>query len=317
MSPLPRSAGGAAPPPSDPLAPEFLARVRQLQLRTHRLVNTALTGSYRSVFRGQGIEFEEVRPYEPGDDVRGIDWNVTARTGEPHVKSYREERELSVHCLVDRGLGMSFGTQRWSKREAAAQLVGLFALVAARNQDRVGLTLFGPEPGLHLSPQKSSRHVQRLIREVLVAEPAEAPSDLGRVLEGSLRALRRRSLVLIFSDFADAASRSWVDPLRRLGMRHDVIAVRLVDPFEERLPRTGRFAVQELGGGGQWTWVDARDAEVRARWTEAADERRRAFEAVTREARTERLEVPLDEDLAAPILRFFRLRAARAGRKGQ
>ena len=123
MTPLPRSAEGAAPPSPDPLAPEFLARVRQLQLRTHRLVNTALTGSYRSVFRGQGIEFEEVRPYEPGDDVRGIDWNVTARTGEPHVKSYREERELSVHCLVDRGLGMGFGTQRWSKREAAAQLV--------------------------------------------------------------------------------------------------------------------------------------------------------------------------------------------------
>lgn len=308
------TSGRPAGPP-DTLAPEFLARVRQLHLRTHRLVNTALTGSYRSVFRGQGIEFEEVRPYVPGDDVRGIDWNVTARTGEPHVKSYREERELSVHCLVDRGLGMGFGTRRWSKREAAAQLVALFAMVAARNQDRVGLTLFGPEPGLHLSPQKSSRHVQRLIREVLAAQPAEGPSDLKRVLEGSVRALRRRSLVLVFSDFADCAEASWMEALRSLATRHDVICVRLVDPFEVELPEAGRFAVEELGTG-DWSFIDSNDATVREAWRRAARERQVAFEQVCRDARAERIEIDLAEDLAAPVQRFFRLRSARAGRRG-
>ncbi len=287
--------------------------MRQVQLRTHRLVNTALTGGYRSVFRGQGIEFEEVRPYVPGDDVRGIDWKVTARTGEPHIKSYREERELSVHCLVDQGMGMGFGTRRWSKREAAAQLVGLFANVAARNQDRVGLTLFGPEPGLHLDPRKTSRHIQRLIREVMVAEPHDEPGNLKRVLEGSMRALHRRSLVLIFSDFADAGGRSWVQAMRALAMRHDVIGVRLVDPFEKSLPKVGRFALKDLQGGA-WNWIDARDEGVRAAWEQAALQREAAVNGALRESRVARIDVPLDEDLAAPILRFFRLRMMRGGR---
>ena len=295
------------------LAPEFAARVRKLQLRTHRLVNTALTGGYRSVFRGQGIEFEEVRPYVPGDDVRGIDWNVTARTGKPHIKSYREERELSVHCLVDQGLGMGFGTRRWSKREAAAQLVGLFAKVAARNQDRVGLTLYGPEPGLHLDPRKSTRHIQRLIREVMVAQPFDVPGDLKRVLEGSLRALRRRSLVLIFSDFADAGGRGWVQAMRALAARHDVIGVRLVDPFEVRLPKVGRFAIEDLNGG-DWNWIDAADKGVREGWQQAAEQRKAEIHGALRESRASRIDISLDEDLAAPILRFFRLRMARAGR---
>lgn len=295
------------------LAPEFAARVRQVQLRTHRLVNTALTGGYRSVFRGQGIEFEEVRPYVVGDDVRGIDWNVTARTGEPHIKSYREERELSVHCLVDQGLGMGFGTRRWSKREAAAQLVGLFAMVAARNQDRVGLTLFGPEPGLHLDPRKTSRHIQRLIREVMVAQPFDQPGDLKRVLEGSLRALRRRSLVLIFSDFADAGDKNWISAMRALAARHDVIGVRLVDPLEEALPEVGRFGLEDLNGGG-WHWIDATDKGVRQAWSDAAEERRGMIHGALRDSRVARIDVPLDGDLAAPIMRFFRLRMARAGK---
>lgn len=295
------------------LAPEFAARVRQVQLRTHQLVNTALTGGYRSVFRGQGIEFEEVRPYVVGDDVRGIDWNVTARTGEPHIKSYREERELSVHCLVDQGMSMGFGTRRWSKREAAAQLVGLFAMVAARNQDRVGLTLFGPEPGLHLDARKTTRHIQRLIREVMVAEPFDEPGDLKRVLEGSLRALRRRSLVLIFSDFADAEEGDWITAMRALAMRHDVIGVRLVDPLEETLPAVGRFGLEDIGGGG-WHWIDAADKGVRSAWAQAAKDRRSSVHGALKTSRVARIDVPLDGDLAAPILRFFRLRMTRGGK---
>ena len=139
------------------LTPALMARVRQIQIRTHRLVNTALAGGYRSTFRGQGVEFEEVRPYQPGDEVRAIDWNVTARTGQPFVKSYREERQLTIHLLVDTALPMDFATFGETKRDAASQLAALIAFVAVRHQDRVGLTLFGAEPGLHLDPGRQSR----------------------------------------------------------------------------------------------------------------------------------------------------------------
>ena len=154
------------------LAPELRARVRQIQIRTHRLVDAALAGGYRSTFRGQGIEFEEVRPYQPGDEVRSIDWKVTARVGEPFIKSYAEERELTLQLLVDTSRSMDFGSRRLTKRELAAQFAALIAFVAIRHQDRVGLDLFGEEPVLHLPARKGSQHVLRLVREVLAATTA-------------------------------------------------------------------------------------------------------------------------------------------------
>jgi uncharacterized protein (DUF58 family) len=300
------------------IAPELMARVRQITIRTHRLVNTALAGGYRSVFRGQGIEFEEVRPYQPGDEVRAIDWNVTARAGEPFVKAYREERELSIHALVDTGLPMDFGSQLWTKREAAAQLVGLFGYVAIRNQDRVGLTLFGEEPGLHLQPRKSAKHILRLIREVIAAPVSEGASDLLRVLQSTERALHRRSLVLLLSDFEavgeDAESdATWAEVLARLGRRHDVIVMRVVDPFEEELPRAGLVGLRGVLGG--WREVDSSAPAVRRAWSERAAERRAALNKLLAEAHVDRIEVHTDEDLADPIGRFFRLRASRQRRR--
>ena len=156
---------------------EVLARVQQLRIRTHRLVDAGLSGGYRSSFRGQGIEFEEVRPYEPGDDVRTIDWRVTARTGEPYVKRYREERQLTIHLLVDTALELDFASRGRKKRDAAAALAALIGMVGARHQDRVGLTLFGPEPGEHLRPRSDGRHVMRLVRELY-----GAPVTAGRLV---------------------------------------------------------------------------------------------------------------------------------------
>ena len=194
-------------PGSPMLAPELFARVRSIHIRTHRLVDAALAGGYRSTFRGQGIEFEEVRPYQPGDDVRSIDWNVTARTGEPYIKTYTEERELTIQLVVDTGMPMDFGSRRWTKREAAAQLGALIAYVAMYHQDRVGLVLFGAQPGLHLPCAKGTKHILRLIREMIAAPTTWSGSDLCAVIETQQRVLHRRSLVFRISDFLSEADR--------------------------------------------------------------------------------------------------------------
>ena len=296
------------------LAPELAARVRQIHIRTHRLVSTALSGGYRSTFRGQGVEFEEVRPYQPGDDVRSIDWNVTARTGEPFIKTYREERELSLELLVDTGLSMDFGSRRWTKREAAAQLASLIAYVAVEHQDRVGLTLFGEEPGLHLKARKGGKHIMRIVREIMAAPVSPGRSDLVRVIEQAERTLHRRSLVFVFSDFLaneDPRQREeWPECLARLARRHDVICVRLTDPFEEELPSAGVFSMYEMGTG-RLIEVDSRSRAVRESWRDAANERRARVDEVLSRARVGRIDVSVGADLADPVVQFFHRREVR------
>ena len=298
--------------PRDWLAPELMARVRTIQVRTHKLVSSALAGAYRSNFRGTGIEFESVRPYEPGDDVRTIDWKVTARVGEPFVKTYVEDRTLILQLVVDTSRSMDFGSGAKSKREAAAEVCALLALVAARNQDQVGLCLFADEPGLHLAPKKGQHHVLRLIREVMAAPAEGRGSSLARVLEHQLRHLKRRSLVLVVSDFL--GTESWEDELSRLARRHDVIAVRVFDPLEEELPPVGWLELREIESGRRLD-VDARAARVRAAWSAAARARRAELVAKLRKARVDLVEVATTGDVAEPIARCFARRAARHGRR--
>jgi len=295
---------------------ELSARVRRIHLRTHRLVNTALAGAYRSTFRGQGIEFEEVRPYIPGDDVRSIDWNVTARTGEAFVKTYREERELTVHLLVDVGDTMDFGTRRWSKREAAAQFAGLLALVALRNQDRVGLTLFGSAVDRFLSPTKGSHHVLRIVREVLGAGGERGLTDLAGALEATERLLRRRAMIFLVSDLLSGLDdERWVEVLARLSRRHDVIVARVIDPLEERFPAVGPLKLRD--GAGRVTEIDGRSPAVRASWEAAAAERRRALNARLARAQVERLELATERDLVEPLIELFRRRERARGDAGR
>lgn len=307
----------SAPSAGHQLAPEFAARVRQVELYTHRLVSTALAGSWRSTFRGQGVEFEEVRPYQPGDDVRSIDWNVTARTGEPFVKAFREERELCLQLLVDTSLSMDFGTGPRSKREAAAQLCALFATVCVRSQDRVGLTLFGPQGMRHIRPGKSSTHVQRLIRDVFLA-PVTAPvPSMAPVLEGLERAVSRRSMILLCSDFANLTPEDGEasDRLRRLSMRHDVIALCFSDPFERALPPTGILELQDPVSGRR-IGVDGREAGVRSAWAEAYHARARALRSVLTRAGVDSIDIDTGADLVDPVLEFFkRRRQERGGRR--
>ena len=303
------------------LPTELMSRVKRIHLRTHRLVNTALSGGYRSTFRGSGIEFEDVRPYQPGDDVRRIDWNVTARSGEPFVKSFREERELTVVLLVDTSATMDFGSARWTKRESAAQLCSLIAMVAMRHQDRVGLELFGSGKGLHLPPRKGGRHVLRLIREVLAAPPgATRESALTEVLENQARVQKQRSMMFVVSDFVggdDSAGAAgslpdWSEALARLNARHDVICVRVVDPLEERLPKAGLVRLREVAGAGVIE-VDSSSKAVRAAWEARAAARRASFEAGLRRARADSFELRTDGDLAQPLARFFHRRENRFG----
>ncbi|MDF1836356.1 MAG: DUF58 domain-containing protein [Planctomycetota bacterium] len=304
----------SAKSPALSLAPELIARVRQVELYTHRLVSTALAGGWRSTFRGQGVEFEEVRPYQPGDDVRSIDWNVTARTGEPFVKAFREERELCLQLVVDTSLSMDFGTGQYSKRQAAAQLSALFATVCVRSQDRVGLTLFGPDGLHHLKAGKSSTHVQRLIRDVFAAPVTPPGTPMSSILEGLERAVNRRSMILFCSDFAGLEDRDpdVVDRLARLSARHDVIALFVHDPFERSLPEVGILEMEDPLRRRRLS-VDGRSEEVREAWSSAFEQRRQVVRSVFARTGVDCVEVDTGADLVDPVLEFFRRRRMERG----
>ena len=297
------------------LAPELMARVRRIQIRTHQLVSGALQGSYRSNFRGTGIEFEEVRPYQPGDEVRSIDWNVTARTGEPHIKTYQEDRQLVLNLLVDTSRSMDFGSGEKSKRQTAAEVSALLSFVAASNQDAVGLSLFAVETERHLAPDKGSRHVLRIVREVVGARAEGASSSLARILEEQLRHLKRRTLIFLVSDFHGVEDEPrWADVLARVCRRHDVICVRVFDPFEEELPEAGILLLEDVEDG-RTVEVDTRSRRVRETWRAAAERRRALLLEGLRRTRADLIELSTEADVADPVMRCF-LRRARGGRFG-
>lgn len=309
---------------------ELMARVRQIQVRMRRLVNDALAGAYRSTFRGSGIEFEEVRPYQPGDDVRSIDWNRTARASdEAYVKTYIEERELSLLFVCDASPSMDFGSQTWTKREIAAQFVALLALVAVQAQDQVGLALAGEPSGLHLPMGQGMAHVSRIIREVIAPHPAPhsvkrgasraqacTGASLAETLEDQLRILRRRTLLFVVSDFRAAPGedrKQLGDVLARLASRHDVVAIGVSDPLEEALPRSGWIEIVDPESGAR-VEIDAGSQKVRAAWAAAAGERRAELVGLLRRARVDLVELSTAEDVGDPVARYFQRRGR--GRRG-
>jgi len=295
---------------SEVLAPELMARVRQIQVRTHRMVSNMLSGAYKSTFRGTGIEFEEVRQYQPGDDVRTIDWNVTARTGEPFVKTFVEERQLTLQLVVDTSHSMDFGSRDRSKRETAAEFCALMAYVAVFQHDQVGLSLFSDEPGLHLNPKKGLSHVMRVIREVIAAEPHGEGSSLVSALELQLRMLRRRSMIFVVSDFLDTSEEEWALVLSRLSAKHDVVCVRVTDPFEEELPKSGLITMRDIESG-QMVDVDTRSEAVRRHWADAARRRADELDEILLRARSERIDLSTCGDVGESVVRFFRKRLRR------
>lgn len=288
----------------------LLRRIRRLHLRARRAVEDMLGGEYRSIFKGAGLAFEEVRAYLPGDDVRSIDWNVTARMGHPFIKRYVEERELTVLLAVDVSGSLDFGTQEQPKRDAVAELAALLAFCAAANNDKVGLVLFSDRVEKYVPPRKGVRHLLRLIREVLHFRPEGRGTDLAAGLDFLNRVRRRRGLVFLFSDFDDTGfERSF----RRAARRHDLIAVRVSDPREEELPDVGLMVLEDAETGRQ-AWIDTSDPEFRAGQEDHRRRRREALNFLTRSARVDLVEVSTDGNHLDALTRFFRLREKRLGK---
>jgi uncharacterized protein (DUF58 family) len=291
--------------------PEILRQVKLLELRTRGLVNSLFTGEYRSVFKGQGMEFSEVREYQPGDEVRSIDWNVTARMRRPFVKRYIEERELTVMLAVDLSGSERFGTRGRFKSELASELAAVLAMSAIRNNDRVGAVLFTDRIEHVVPPRKGRRHALRLMRDLLVFEPVGSRTDLPAALEFTGKMLSHKSIIFVVSDFQ---AEEIEHPLKLLAQRHDVVAVTVDDPSEQTLPDIGlaRFVDPETGTTLD---VDTSDPEVRAQFAASVEEELTSRRRLLRRLAIDEIPVHTDGSVVEPLIRFFRARETRARRR--
>jgi uncharacterized protein (DUF58 family) len=279
-------------------------KIRRLEIRIRGVVENVFGGEYQSAFKGRGIEFAEVRPYQVGDDIRNIDWNVSARMDETYVKVYEEEREQTVMLAVDVSGSEDFGSGEKPKREVAAEACAVMAFAAIQNGDKVGLILFSDQIESFIPPKKGRRHVLRCIRELFTVEPASRGTDLKAALKYLLRILRRRSIVLCVSDFFDDG---YAPMLRAVSKRHDTVAVEVVDPREENLPEVGLLDLTDAETGETVT-VDTRSEPSRRAYEEAARRRRAETEALFRRLQVGHVPIRTDADYVEPIVEFFRRR---------
>lgn len=283
---------------------EIAAEVRRIEITTRHLVRDIVAGEYSSAFRGRGVEFAEVREYQPGDDVRMIDWNVTARLGSAYVKRFLEERELTILFAVDYSASGAFGTRRRTKRALAVEVCAVLALAAARNNDRVGAAFFTDRLERYVPPRKGRRQVLRVISELLAYEPAGRGTDLAASLLALEPLLRRRSVLFLVSDFlADG----WRGVLGRLARRHDVIAVQLVDPRERELSDVGTVALQDAETGA-WRWVDTASARVRDAVRARVARLDAELSSAVEEGGADLLRLDASEPYGERLLAFFRRR---------
>jgi len=292
------------------LARDLVYRIRRLQLRAKRAVEDPLGGEYRSVFKGAGVAFEEVREYQPGDDIRSIDWNVTARMGHPFVKRYIEERELTLMLVVDASASQSFGTGLLSKRDAAAELAALLAFCAVSSNDKVGLLICSDQVEKYVPPRKGARHVLRLIRDILWFHPERPGTSLRAGLDYLGRVLRRRAIVFLFSDFLDQGFEA---ALKRTGRRHDLIAVSITDPREQAWEALGLVDWEDAETGRRCL-VDTGSAAVRAAWASQQQTRREQFARLCRSAGIDQIAATTGGDHLDALTRFFHFRQRRLRR---
>jgi uncharacterized protein (DUF58 family) len=290
---------------------EVLRQIRRLQLKARRAVEDLLGGEYHSVFKGTGIAFEEVREYQPGDDIRAIDWNVTARIGHPFVKRFIEERELTVLLAVDCSGSQQFGTRIQQKREVAAELAAVLAFSAISNNDRVGLLQFTDRVERFVPPRKGVRHVLRLIRDVLFFQPQHRGTSLKEGLDYLNRVLHRRTIVFLFSDFLD---RGYESAFKRTGRRHDLIAVRVTDAREEELPPIGLVQLEDAESG-EHVLLDTSSRRVREAYRRQGEERRESLRQLTNTAGVDLIEVSTDGTHLDALIRFFQMRERRTRRR--
>lgn len=283
---------------------ELFKKIRRIEIRTKGLVNNVFGGEYHSAFKGRGMEFSEVRPYQIGDDIRSIDWNVSARTGDPYVKVFEEEREQTLMLVVDVSGSEDFGSQGKFKREVAAEICAIVAFSAIQNNDKVGLLLVSDRVELFVPPKKGRRHVLRLLRDLFAHVPQSRGTSLSAALDHLLHVLRRRSIVLIFSDFFDAG---FVKPLRVVARRHDTIAVQLHDPREEELPALGLVDLTDAETG-ETVVLDTANGRARRTFAMHAGARQSEITGLFRRIRMDHVSIRTDEDYVEPLIRFFRQR---------
>ncbi|UCE23146.1 MAG: DUF58 domain-containing protein [Candidatus Zixiibacteriota bacterium] len=286
---------------------EILKKIRRIEIRTKKLVNDLFSGEYHSTFKGQGMEFEEVRQYEPGDEIRLIDWNVTARTGYPHIKKFKEERELSVVMLVDASSSGKFGTRDRFKSETAAELCALLAFSAIKNNDKVGLIIFTDKIEKFIPPQKGRGHVLRLIREILYFRPEGVATDIGGALEYFSKVIRRKSVVFLVSDFL---SEHYLKPLQIANNKHDVIAIKISDPRETTFDNIGLIELEDAETGEVFM-IDTGSKEFRREFFARAEEDNLTLKKAFKLINLDFINIRTDESYIVPLINFFKMRERR------
>ena len=289
------------------LPKEIIRKVRRIEIRTKRLVNDVFSGEYHSIFKGRGMEFEEVREYQPGDDVRIIDWNVTARYGFPFVKKFKEERELTVMLLVDASSSGEFGTALRMKGEIAAEMCSVLAFSAIKNNDRVGMIIFTDRVEKYIPPKKGSSHVLRLIREVLYFTPRHHGTDINCALEFLGRVTKRRSVVFLVSDFLSSGFEKMLSIANK---KHDLIAIKITDPREIQLPDVGFLELEDTETGEQII-IDTKSKVVRKSFEDYALGEQTKLDKGFRSIDLDHINIFTDRSYVEPLMAFFKVRAKR------
>lgn len=301
---------------------EILRKVRQVEIRSRKFVDESLVGAYHSVFKGQGMDFAEVREYQPGDDVRSIDWNVTAKMDRPFIKVYEEERELTIMLLVDISASGDFGSVNQTKRELAAELASVLAFSATRNNDKVGLMLFSDEVEKIIMPKKGRSHVLRVIREILFHEPKRTGTDLNTAMRTLNHLIRRKAVCFLLSDFLTEESQAWIRPATReksgdlqkmitlTGKRHDLICIELRDPRETELPPVGWVVLEDAETGEQLE-VNTSDAKIQGMYQHQNRQRLERLEQVFRRSGVDHFTVQTREPYITALRAFFKRRERR------
>ncbi len=286
---------------------EMMARVRKLELKARRLVRESFSGEYLSSFRGQGLDFDDFREYQHGDEVRFIDWNVTARMNAPFVRKFREERELSVVIAVDVSGSADYGSVVLSKREIAAETAAVLGFSALHNGDKVGLLIFAQEPILFIPPEKGSRHLLRMIREILVAKPDKPGTSVAEACDFLVRTLRRKSLVFMISDFF---SDSLDKPIGKLARKHETIALRVLDPLEKKLPKAGRVIMIDPETGFE-TLVNTSNPNLRMGYAKLMRRQMEGMTAVFKKHGVDSTDLKTDGDILAALHQLLKKRSRR------
>ncbi len=289
------------------ISKDLLKKIKQIQIHTRRLVNEAFVGEYHSVFKGRGMEFDEVREYQPGDEIRTIDWNVTARVGRPFIKRYVEERELTVMLLVDVSASGNFGSVRHLKNEVATEICALLALSATKNNDKVGMIMFTDKIEKFIPPKKGPKHVLRVIRELLCSQPTGKGTNISVALEYLDKITHRRTISFVVSDFI---ARDYARALRIANKRHDTIAITIVDPREQELPNVGFIELKDAESG-ETLLLDTANPSARKEFKALANRQRQELSRLFRSMGVDEIVINTNRHHVEPIIRFFRMREKR------